>query len=480
MELDRGKVTEIVKRVLESMSEYSSRDGEQHGIFKSVDEAVDAAWIAQRRLMAMDIEKRKELVEVIRRTALDNNRLVSEMVVRESGMGRVDDKVFKNELAARKTPGVEDLVTEAYTGDHGITIIEQAPFGVIGAITPVTNPIATIINNCIGMLAAGNSVVFNPHPNARMSSLKMIETFNRSLAEAGAPPNLLNGIANPTIETASAIMKNRKVNLLVATGGPAVVRAVLSSGKKAIGAGAGNPPVVVDATADIPKAARDIIAGASFDNNLPCIAEKEIIVVDEVADRLIDCLKNEGAFILPREHTEQLTSTIFSMEDDIGTTDRGPVSRSTPKWVLNKKLVGKDASFILEKAGIKVDGSPRLVVAPVGRDHPLVQEEQLMPIIPLVRVSGVDEAIDLAVEVEHGFRHTAIMHSKHVDNMTRYARSIQTTVFVKNAPSYAGIGAGGEGCTTFTIAGPTGEGLTSARSFTRRRRCVLVDALSIV
>ncbi|MHB8916846.1 MAG: aldehyde dehydrogenase family protein [Desulfocucumaceae bacterium] len=479
MELDQAKMTEIIRRVLAGMNAPEAFDREENGIFSRVDDAVEAAWMAQKRLSALNVEKRREFVGALRQAAIANNRLISEMVVRESGMGRVGDKVIKNDLAARKTPGTEDLATEAFTGDRGLTIVEQAPFGVIGAITPVTNPIATIINNSIGMLAAGNTVVFNPHPGARLASLKMIEIFTRALAEVGAPPHLLNGIANPTIETASAIMKNRKVSLLVATGGPAVVRAVLSSGKKAIGAGAGNPPVVVDATADLPKAARDIIAGASFDNNLPCIAEKEIIVVDGVADGLIENLSREGALILPREQIEQLTQAVFTRQDDPDPPDYGP-ARSRPKWLLNKELVGKDAWVILEAAGIKVNGDPRLVVAPVGRDHPLVQEEQLMPVIPLVRVSGVEEAIELAVEVEHGYRHTAIMHSKHVDHMTRLARSIQTTVFVKNAPSFAGIGSGGEGFTTFTIAGPTGEGLTSARSFTRKRRCVLVDALSIV
>lgn len=479
MELDQAKLTEIIRRVLAEANAPEAFALEENGIFSRVDEAVEAAWMAQKRLMALNVEKRREFVEALRRAAIANNRYISEMVVRESGMGRVEDKVIKNDLSARKTPGIEDLTTEAFSGDRGLTIVEQAPFGIIGAITPVTNPIATIINNSIGMLAAGNTVVFNPHPGARLASLKMIEVFNRALAGVGAPPHLLNGIADPSVETASAIMRHPKVSLLVATGGPAVVKAVLSSGKKAIGAGAGNPPVVVDGTADLPKAARDIIAGASFDNNLPCIAEKEIIVVDNAADSLIENLRREGALILPREEIDQLTPAIFARQDDFEPPDHGPAG-NRPKWLLNKKLVGKDAYTILEAAGIKVNGDPRLVVAPVGRDHPLVREEQLMPVIPLVRVPTVDEAIELALEVEHGCRHTAIMHSKNVDHMTRFARSIQTTVFVKNAPSFAGIGSGGEGFTTFTIAGPTGEGLTSARSFTRKRRCVLVDALSIV
>jgi len=479
VQLDQARLTEAIKKALAEVLEAPAR--EENGVFRRVDEAVEAAWLAQKRLMALNIEKRTALVETLRRAALANNGLIAAMTVRETGMGRVEDKVVKNELSARKTPGVEDLRTEACSGDHGITLVEDAPFGVIGAITPVTNPIATIINNSIGMLAAGNTVVFNPHPSARACSVKMVEIFNTALRDAGAPPHLLVAIAEPTIESAGEIMRHPRVSLLVATGGPGVVRAVLSSGKKAIGAGAGNPPVVVDATADLAKAARDIIAGAGFDNNLPCIAEKEIIVVNEVADALLENLRRAGALVIPPTWDgweARLTGTVFRRQPKQAAD--GSSEGNGSRWVVNKELVGRDAAFILRAAGLEVSADVRLVVIETGRDHPLVQEEQLMPVIPLVRTATVEEAIALAVEVEHGYRHTAVMHSLNVDHMTRLARAIQTTVFVKNGPSLAGIGAGGEGHTSFTIAGPTGEGLTSARCFTRRRRCVLVDALSIV
>jgi propionaldehyde dehydrogenase len=468
--ISQEMIVEVTKRVLESLEQNSLSLNRQNGIFPTMGEAVQEAWVAQKRLVTLTLKKREELIQAMREAVISNARTISELAVRESGMGRVEDKIAKNILSAEKTPGTEDLITQAYSGDHGLTIMEQAPFGVIGAITPVTNPTATVINNSIGMLAAGNSVVFNPHPRGKMCSLKTIAILNEAIISRGGPPNVLTAVEEPTIETARQMMQHPKILLLTATGGPGVVRVVLSSGKRAIGAGAGNPPVVVDQTANLVKAAQSIIAGASFDNNLPCIAEKEIIAVDQIADPLLSCLRREGALVLDAKWIQPLTDLLFTRKEEEG--------RET--YQVNTDYVGKDVSYIMKDAGMDIAQDIRLAVIEVGRDHPLFREEQLMPIIPLVRVKNVDEAIELAVEVENGNRHSAMMHSTDVNNMTRLARSIQTTLFVKNAPSYAGIGLGGEGCTTFTIAGPTGEGLTSARCFTRLRRCVLVDALSIL
>jgi propionaldehyde dehydrogenase len=364
---------------------------------------------------------------------------------------------------ADKTPGTEDLITEAWSGDRGLTLVEMSPFGVIGAITPSTNPTETVFCNAIGMFAAGNSVVFSPHPGAKAVSLRAVELINQAIQEAGGPEDAVTSVAEPSIEAAQVLFKHPAVRLLVATGGPGVVHAALTSGKKAIGAGAGNPPVVVDETADIEKAGHDIIAGGTFDNNLPCIAEKEIIAVESVADYLLfNLLKNGAVQLKDRRDIDRLAEVVL-----------------TPEGKPSRKFIGRDAAVLLKAIGKEVPPETRGIVVEVDKEHPFVQEELMMPILPLVRVRNVDEAIQVAVEVEHGNRHTAIMHSKNVDNMTRLAREIQTTIFVKNGPSYAGIGVGGEGFATFTIAGPTGEGLTSARTFTRKRRCVLVDAFSI-
>lgn len=381
------------------------------------------------------------------------------MAVNESGMGRVADKILKNQLAARKTPGTEDLETEAWSGDKGLTLIERGPFGVIGAITPTTNPSETVINNGIGMIAAGNSVVFSPHPTAKNTSLKTIRILNEAIIGAGGPANLLTAVAEPSLEATNAMMAHPHINMLVATGGPAVVRAVMSSGKKAIGAGAGNPPAIVDETANIERAARDIIAGCSFDNNLPCIAEKEVITVGSIADRLISYMQKYGGYLISGQDIDRLVKVILTENVEMGAS--GCTEKPKRTYAVNKKFVGKDAKYILKQIGIDVPDDIRVVICETSADHPFVLEELMMPVLPIIQVNNVDEAIALGVSVEHGNRHTAVMHSQNVDNLTRFAKAVETTIFVKNAPSFAGIGVGGEGFTTFTIAGPTGEGLTS-------------------
>ncbi|EGO64744.1 aldehyde dehydrogenase EutE [Acetonema longum DSM 6540] len=476
--VDQTLIEQITRAVLTQMKAGKDAAVSGDGIFATVDQAVAAARQAYQELRLLTLEKRETLIRAIRDAAFANAAVIAQMAVQESGMGRVEDKILKNQLAARKTPGTEDLTSRAWSGDHGLTLVEMAPYGVIGAITPTTNPSETVICNSIGMIAAGNSIVFSPHPTAQNTSLTTIRLLNEAIVKAGGPDNLLTAVAEPSIEAANAMMRHPGIQMLVATGGPAVVKAVLSSGKKAIGAGAGNPPAVVDETADIAKAAKDIVAGCSFDNNLPCIAEKEIIAVGRIADELISYLQKYGAYLISGRDIERLMEVVLTER----TEEMAPGCVGKPRRVygVNKDYIGKDAKFILSKINIQAPDHIRVILCETPADHPFVLEELMMPVLPLVSVRDIDAAIDLAVKVEHGNRHTAVMHSKNVDYMTRLAKAIETTIFVKNAPSYAGIGVGGEGFTTFTIAGPTGEGLTSARSFTRQRRCALVDAFSIV
>jgi propionaldehyde dehydrogenase len=331
---------------------------------------------------------------------------------------------------------------------------------VIGALTPITNPTGTMINNSISMLSAGNSVVFNPHPSARRTSVETIQALHRAIVQAGGPPGLIGTVWEPSLDTARQMIEHPKVNMLVATGGRPVVNVVLRSGKKAIGAGAGNPPVVVDETANIRRAAECIVNGASINNNIFCTCEKEVIVVDAVAAALFKFMLETGkAYLLTPEQSGEVTQHVV-----------------TPEGKINTKFIGKDVQVILKEVGVQVGEPCRIAFFDAPKDHPLVWLEQMMPVLPVVRVRDVAEAIRFGVEVEQGNRHTAIMHSNHVEHMTDFARQVQTTIFVKNGPSYAGIGLGGEGHASFTIAGPTGEGLTSARSFTRIRRCTLVDS----
>lgn len=465
LNIDKDQIEILVKKSLLKMLDQNNFSNSKIGIFSDMNDAIEAASIAQKSLTFMNFSSRGKLIEAMRKEMLkeENISLISKMTVDETGMGRYDHKLIKNRLALEKTPGIEDLRAECWSGDDGLTLVEFSPYGVIGAITPTTNPSETIICNSIGMIASGNSVVFSPHPRAKNTSIKVVELLNNAIIEAGGPANLIVTVDNPSLEAVDIMMKHKKIKMLVATGGPGVVKAVLSSGKKAIGAGAGNPPALVDETADIEKAAQDIINGCSFDNNLPCIAEKEVIVVNSVADYLIFNMKKNKAYeIKDKDVIENLVNLVLT-------------EKCSPKT----EYVGKSASYILNKLGIKAPEDTPVIIMETDKDHPFVVEELMMPILPIVRVKNFEEAVEVAVDVEHGYRHTAIMHSKNVDNLSRFAKEVQTTIFVKNGPSYAGIGVGGEGYTTFTIAGPTGEGLTSAKSFTRKRRCALVGGLFI-
>jgi aldehyde dehydrogenase len=434
----------------------------RQGIFDNLDAATEAARLAFEEWSETSLEVRDRVVEAMREATRRAARELSEMAVKETGLGRVEDKIKKNLLCANKTPGTEILRAGAFTGDHGLALVERAPFGVIGSITPTTNPTETIINNGIGMVAGGNSVVFNVHPSARRVSAHHIQLLNEAIVSAGGPENLLCALAEPTIDSAQALMKHKNVRLLVVTGGPAVVRAAMNSGKRAIAAGPGNPPVVVDETAHLDRAGRDIVDGASLDNNIVCIVEKEVFAVASIADALKRHMENHGA--------HEVTGAAIHRLEKLVVHEGHPV----------KDWVGKDAEKIADAAGIRVPRGTRLLFAEVDASHAFVQAELLMPVIGFTRLRTVEDCIAAAVQAEHGFGHTAAMHSTNLDHLNAMARVINTSIFVKNGPSFAGLGMTGEGYTSFTIASPTGEGLTTAVHFTRERRCTLKDAFRIV
>ncbi len=484
VEITEAEIGRIVERVLKNMPaeqgdfptqpEWDSTQYHGHtftGIFTDMNAAIEATQAGYKALHTMTVEQREKIITEIRRLTREEAPIMAKLGVAETGMGRVEHKTAKHILVADKTPGTEDVCPTVRTGDDGLTLVEMAPFGLVGSITPSTNPSETVICNSIGMIAAGNGVVFNPHPHAIATSNYAVDLVNRASKAAGGPEVLVCSMAKPTMDSAAIMQSHPLIRLLVCTGGPGVVKAVLSSGKKAIGAGAGNPPVIVDDTADIPKAGKDIIDGCSFDNNLPCIAEKEVFAFDSIADELIHYMRQNGAYMLSREQVDALEKIV--LVEQVGKDGKA-------RKVINRKCVGRDAAVLMEKIGVQVDSSVRCLICETDFNHPFVQTELMMPILPIVRVQDIDEAIDLAVRAEHGCRHTAHMHSKNIDHLTRFARAVETTIFVKNAPSYAGIGFGGEGHTTFTIAGPTGEGITSARSFTRQRRCVMADSFHII
>jgi acyl-CoA reductase-like NAD-dependent aldehyde dehydrogenase len=439
------------------------------GIFDTIDEAVKAASIAFCQYDQLGLKKRNDIIASIRQAMREHGNALARMAHEETGLGRYEDKILKNQLVAEKTPGTEDLHPVAVTGDDGLTLMESAPYGVIAAITPTTNPTSTIINNTIAMLAAGNSIVFNVHPNARRVSCHNVALINKAVLAAGGPRNLTTCVANPTVESAQALMKHPGVRLVVVTGGGGVVQAAMRSGKRAICAGPGNPPAVVDETADIDKAARDIVFGSSFDNNIICADEKECLVVASVADKLIKAMTYNGAYLITKEQLPAVEKVVF-------TKSHGPRQEAD----IDRSLIGKNASAILQKAGIRCDDSIRLGICEVDHDHPLLWTEQMMPIFPVTRVRDADEGIDFALQLEHPRRHSVSMHSDNLSNLSRMARECDASIYVKNGPMLAGLGYGGEGYTSFTIASPTGEGMTSPKSFSRWRRCTLVGAFRIV
>ena len=443
----------------------------KHGdnLFKDVDSAVAAARIAYEQLNELPLSIREEMIHHIRRTMRENAQVLAYEAWQETGMGRYEDKIQKNLLNANKAPGTEMLDPRAWTGDGGLTLVEYAPYGVIGAIIPSTNPTSSVICNTISMVAAGNAIVFNAHPGARNCSNHTIQLMNDAVVAAGGPRNLVSGIADPTIETAQQIMKHKGVNLLTVTGGAAVVREAMGSGKRSISAGPGNPPVVVDETADLEQAGRDIVLGGSFDNNIICTDEKSVFVVQSVADELKRAMIRNGAVEIDLAQFDQLKKSIF--------LDDPPAGHYA---TMNKDFIGKNANILLAEIGIEAGDEIRMVIVEVPADHPLIFSEQMMPIMPIVRMRNAHEAIELAKKSEHGFRHTAVMHSKHLDHLDRMARVMDCSIFVKNGPSFSGLGHGGEGFCAFTIASPTGEGITNPISFSRIRRCTLKDSFRIV
>ncbi|VAX18633.1 CoA-acylating propionaldehyde dehydrogenase [hydrothermal vent metagenome] len=485
MNLDNAQIANIVSRVVarleknpvgESTTELTiskpSADlpSKSIGLYATVDEAVASARESFIALADTPLESRKKFIESMRSAVRAEIKSLSEMAVEETGLGRVKDKIAKNKLAVEKTPGVEVLQPSAFSGDNGLTIMERAPYGIIGSISPCTNPVATIISNAIGMIAGGNAVVFNAHPTAKKTTATIISLLNGAIIKAGGPANLLTAIETPTIQSAQELMTHKDIRMLVVTGGPGVVSVAMKSGKKAICAGPGNPPVVVDETANIDEAAKHIVDGASFDNNIVCIVEKEIFCVDSVADNLLEKMREHGALKLSPMQIKKVEKLVINRapEDE---NDHGEI---------NKAWVGKDAWKIAHAIGMEAGEDVRLLVCDVDKNHPLVAMEQLMPVIPLVRIKNVDEGIELAMKAEHGFGHTAIMHSTNVDNLSKMARVINTSIFIKNGPSVAGLGFGGEGYASFTIASPTGEGITTAIHFTRERRCTLKDRFRII
>jgi aldehyde dehydrogenase len=468
-DLIRTVVQEVLGAMRNGRAKPSNGQARRWGIFDNVDDAVAAAAEAQKQFERRGLEDRRKAVACIRRICLEQAEQLGREELAETKIGRLIHKIEKLKVVADRIPGVEFLKTEAFSGENGIALQEYAPFGVIGVITPVTHSLPTLACNAINMLAAGNSLVCNPHPSGAVIACKGARLFNQAIHQAIGIDNLIAVIETPTLESAQAIFDHRQVRLLCVTGGPAVGRAALRSPKRAIVAGPGNPPVVVDETADLDNAARSIIYGAAYDNNLLCIGEKEVFAVASIFDELMESMTRYKAVRLDAKQIEALTKAAFVTAGE-----------DKKKLLVNKDLIGQDAAVLAGHVGAKVPADTELLFGETDENNPFVPEEQMMPFVPFVRVPDVDSAIALAKKHEHGFKHTSILHSRNVDTITRMGREMDTTLFVQNGPSTASLGSGGEGYLSFSIATPTGEGVTTPLTFTRQRRSTTVGSLRVI
>lgn len=475
MHVDEVLIRNVVEQVLNRLGNNGngapSSNGHQgrFGLFTDVDQAVAAAREAFERLSRRTLEDRKRIVGHIRRICLDQRVELGTKELEETKIGRLEHKIEKL-IGAANTPGVEFLRSEVFSGDHGLAVIEHAPFGVICAVTPVTHSLPTIACNAICMISSGNTLVINPHPSGKRIAAEGVRRFNEAIYRDLGIDNLICLITEPTLETADALFKHRGVNLICVTGGPGVAKAAMQQAKRAIVAGPGNPPVVVDETAELDRAAKCIIRGCAYDNNLLCIAEKEVFVVDAVFDQMMSAMERAGAVRLNASEVEALTRVAIT------SVGEGRAKHDVP----NKDFVGKDAAVLAAAIGKNIPAETLVIFGETDESNPFVPVEQMMPFLPFVRCRNIDDAIEKAQKAEHGFRHTAIIHSHDVQNMTKMGKALDTTLFVKNGPCMAGLGNGGEGYGSYSIAGPTGEGVTNPMTFTRERRCTMVDNLRIL
>ncbi|MBM3878923.1 MAG: aldehyde dehydrogenase EutE [Verrucomicrobia bacterium] len=440
------------------------------GVFSDANEACEAAHQAYLQLSAKGVAGRQKVIRLVQDICYAHAAEWGRIELEETKIGRLDHKIEKLQ-GQRSIPGVEFLNPYGLSGDHGITLEEYAPFGVIGAVTPSTHSIPTMACNIISMAAAGNAAVFNAHPGAYKCAVMAARVFNQAIHRELGIENLACIVEPPTLDSFQAIAQNDHVKLLCVTGGPGVVKAAMASGKRAICAGPGNPPVLVDGTSCLDRAAQCVVFGAAYDNNLLCIGEKEVFVLDPVFDRFLAALEKHGALRLNAPQVDRLAKAAFVFPAGQGGGCAQPA--------VNRELIGRDPAVLARVAGVSLPAATQLLFAETAADHLFVEEEQMMPFLPIVRVKSVEEGVAAAKHAEHGYKHSAMIHSHDVAHMTAMAKALETTLFVKNGSCVAGLGNGGEGYPNFSIATTTGEGICNPRTFTRVRRCVMVDKLRI-
>ncbi len=381
---------------------------------------LDRARWAATRMQKLDRAAIRRIVDAVAAAGHAKAQHYAEWAVRETGMGVVAHKRMKNEACSKglvELYGGEDFISPRI--DEARKIVElPRPAGVVFALIPVTNPVATIFFKTILALLTRNAVILSPHPQSKACCADAGRLLAEAAKAAGAPDGAVQVIDEPNIPLLEKLMADERVDLIVATGGPSVVKAAYRSGNPAIGVGPGNAPVLVDDTADLALAAKRIVASKSFDNSILCTNESTVLAFRSVADRLLDALRAERAHICSKEETEKVRNLLFG--------ERG----------FNVAMIGKDASVIAEQAGFRA-ANARILVTPVDLVQPeeKLVREKLCPVLAFARVQTIDQAISAARSMmrKTGKGHSAAVHSKNEANIMAFAAAVPALRVAVNA-----------------------------------------------
>lgn len=473
MDITDEQVRQIVRRVIDDMqspvrahASPAVRTGEW-GVFDGMNEAVEAAHQAFQRFETFGLQDRRRFIDAVRGMMLEHKAEFARMAVEQTGMGRVEHKTAKNENAANHSPGVEFLQPKAWSGKNGLAVDDFAPWGVIGNIMPSTHPAAAMVNNIIIQLAGGNTIAFNPHPAAKNLSALVIRLANQAMVGRGAPENLVTCVAEPTLESAEILFSHPKTPLLSVTGGPGLVAAAMKHPKPVIAAGPGNPPVLIDETADLELAAKEITWSSGFDNNILCIAEKELFVVETVFVKFMQAMERAGNVKLTSSQMDTLSARALFKEGK--------------HFLISRDYVGRNASVLAATLGMHLGDEVPLLFGETDRNHPWVVAEQMTSCVPVVRVRDFEDGLTACIGAEHGFEHTASVFTRDMNRATEFARRMNTDVIVINGGTLRGNGGDpGEGYFSHTIASPTGQGICTPLDFVRKRRVMTHGALRFI
>lgn len=407
---------------------------EKNQAIKNVEGLEKSFEMVRKAQEAFSSYSQEQIDEIFLAVALTSNReriAFAKLAVEETGMGVLEDKVIKNHLAS-------EYVYNKYRYEKTCGVVERdealgieriaCPIGIIGAVIPTTNPTSTTIFKILLALKTRNGIIISPHPKAKKCTIAVAKTLLDAAVAAGAPQNIISWIDEPNIELTNMLMS--KSDLILATGGPAMVKAAYSSGRPAIGVGAGNTPVIIDSSANILLAVNSIIHSKSFDNGMICASEQAVIIIDDIYDLAREEFKKRGCYFLNEKETEQIRAIIFI------------------DGALNPKMVGKDACEIAVAAGIRVDEKTKILIAEIesADSSEALAHEKLSPVLAMYRVKSFDDAIVQASRLiqEGGLGHTASIYLNELEEnkrLDKFKDAMKACRILVNTPSsHGGVG----------------------------------------